>query len=208
MKLFNISKSNNTFLSKTYKSSMADLSSFFRIGQDKVNPNIILIPDRATFDLLQGRKSEDWGVGWQKAEDVYLLNPRNYQSESSHIYSDEKYTALLKHELCHCFIEIITNRYYRPVWLNEGLAVFLSGQNKFHSKPTSLKTFPFDDFYDKSGPGVYTKAGFIVEFLVKKFSKQKILKLLKQSKQFNSAEKFRKLFKQVYGLNLNPAIFI
>ena len=208
MNVFNISKAKNKFLSKAYKSSIADLSLFFGVSQDKVNSNIILIPDRATFDLLQGRKTEDWGVGWQKAGDIYLLDPKNYQTESSHTYSDEKYTALLKHELCHCFIEIITNRYYKPIWLNEGLAVFLSDQNKFHSKPTSLTTFPFDDFYDKSGPGVYTEAGFIVEILIKKFGKQKILKLLKQSKTFNSPAKFKKLFKQVYGLNLSPAILI
>ena len=59
-------------------------------------------------------------------------------------------------------------------------------------------------FYDKGGAaGVYEESGFVVELLVNKFGKTKLLKLIKTLHTTNSEKQFKKLFKDIYGFNLN-----
>lgn len=180
---------------------MIELDSFFRLNWEHNRPNLILVPDRKTIDALKGKKTEAWLVGWVNGTDAYLLSDKNYEKESNHKYSDKEYFALIKHELAHCFSDIISNFSRKPVWLLEGISIFLSGQNKFKTKPKKLSKFI--DFYDKCRKEVYHESGFAVEFLVKKYGKEKLLKLLKKAKEADSKEDFANLFKSIYGFNLS-----
>lgn len=82
----------------------------------------------------------------------------------------------------------------------EGISIFLSGQNKFKTKPTEYKNFL--EFHKNIEKNVYSEAGFAVEFLIKKYGKQKLLLLLKKSKECKYKNDFAKLFKSIYGFNL------
>ncbi|MDP4038737.1 MAG: hypothetical protein Q8P54_02105 [bacterium] len=197
---FKISKSNHSKLDKVYEKSMTELISFFGLNWKYNRPNLILVPDRKTIDLLCGEKTEDWLVGWVRGRDAYVLNHEAFGTDSSHEYSNEQYFALIKHELTHCFSGNVSKYAHIPVWLTEGISIYLSGQNKFKTKPKKLTRFI--DFYQEGGKGLYSEAGFAVELLVKKHGKQKILKLLKRLKEVNSRKDFANLFKSIYGFEL------
>jgi len=205
MKIFNLFSKVDSFLEKEYEKSMKELKEFFGINWIYNTPSIILIPDRKTIDILKETKTEDWLVGWANGHIVYLLGRKNYEKESCHKYSDEEYSALLKHELCHLFVNIFTE-YYKsiPTWLEEGICIHLSGQDKF-KKP--LKKFEkFLGFTDDVGKGVYNESGFAVELLINKFGKEKFLKLL----ACDFGRKYENLpseFKKIYGRDLNYKTF-
>ena len=199
--VFQIKKIENFELDSFYESTMKELNSFFGLKWEQNKPNIILVKDRKTIDLLGQKKTEDWVVGWVKGNDVYLLSDKNYESESCHKYSKEEYEALLKHELAHCFSNVISEGFYKPIWLLEGISIFLSGQNKFKNKPKLLKNFI--EFFEKGGKEVYSEAGFVVEYLVKKYGKEKLLSLLAQIKKAKTEKDFNNLFKSIYGFDLS-----
>jgi len=195
-----IKKAKNKKVEKMYDKAMKELKAFFKIKWKGNKPGLVLVPDRKTIDLLQGRKSEPWGVGWARNNTVFLLAPKNYEKESIHKYSDETYYALLKHELVHIFVQAHLDKFDKPLyprWISEGLAVFLSGQNKFKTKPTKFKQFL--DFYEKDGKEIYNESGFAIELLFNKFGREKMLLLIKSASEFRNKAKFNRLFKKIYG---------
>lgn len=151
--IYQIQTINNPKLEKFYEDSMAELDSFFKLNWKRNRPNLILIPDRKTINALKGKETENWVVGWTEKTNIYLLSNENYEKESNHKYSDEEYRALIKHELTHCFSDIITGSNKKPVWLLEGISIFLSGQNKFkfktkpNLKAAILRPFEFKNLW-------------------------------------------------------------
>jgi len=197
--VFEINKVDRPKIDEVYENSMGELDNFFELGWVKNRPSLILIPDRKTMDALKGEKTEDWVVGWG-GRDVYLLSDKNYEKESSHNYSDEEYFKLIKHELAHCFSNVISGFANKPTWLLEGISIYLSGQNSMKKKPGKLENFI--EHYDTLDRNSYRESGFVVEFLVEKQGKEKLLELLKKSGNTDSKEGFSELFKSIYGFDL------
>lgn len=186
-------------LEKTYQQAINDLNSFFELGWKHHLPPVFLVPNRSTIDKLKGQKTADWVVGWTTLTPpaVYLLDKENFEAESSHSYSDEKYAALLKHELTHCFYYALTDNYTKPLWLKEGIAVYLSDQLKWKNKPEKLNKFL--DLFDKQAKELYSQAGWAVKILLDNFPKDNFLKLLEKIKKTKpKKEKFNQIFTQIY----------
>src|SRR4030065_1782845 len=93
---FIIKSKKDKLLQKIYNSSMRDINKFFGVDWKFNKPNLFVVPDRKTIDLLLGRKTEDWIVGWSKGKDAYILDRNNLEKESSHKYYPEVYSALIK----------------------------------------------------------------------------------------------------------------
>ena len=127
--------------------------------------------------------------------------------ESPHkkIQDDKEYLSLLKHEVVHCFFNILSKRKYKPDWLWEGIAIYLSGQLE-HKKPIE-KFDNFIKFYDKTGEEVYKESGFAVKFLIEKFGKERILRLIKALSNIGNSEEFIEKFKDIYGFELSYGNF-
>jgi hypothetical protein len=181
---------------RAYRWAMRELGDFYNIKWTHHTPNIIVVDDRKTIDALRKEKTEPWLVGWtDKSQNFHVLNFKKFGKESSHRYSREHYEALIKHELSHLFVDILTGgqHNFRPVWLNEGIALYTAGQNKFRRKP--LKFHEFLAFYDHGGAGVYQESGFFVEMLVKKFGKEKLFRLIRATKKAPSKKAFDAKFK-------------
>ena len=199
--VFEIKEIKNPKLDKFYKKSMKELEEFFGIKWKYNPPFIILIPDRKTINSLNQEKTEDWLVGWASGRAIYLLDSKNYEKESCHKYSEEEYSATIKHELAHCFTKIISKGLKVPSWLSEGISIYLSGQNKFKNKPE--KFVKFLEFYNRGGKGIYGESGFAVGLLVKKYGKKKLLSLVHQCGKSKNEKEFKRLFKRIYGFELN-----
>lgn len=132
---------------------------------------------------------------------MFVLNKNNFEKESNHNYSDEIYLKLIKHELAHIFFSKLSNGRNKPVWLSEGVSIYASNQLKNKKKPEAFKNFL--KFGEKKGKGVYEESGFVVELLVNKFKKEKLLNLIKNLSKANSEDSFKALFKEIYGFELN-----
>ena len=202
--IFEIKEKKDKFLEDSYRKSMKELDGFFEIGWIRNTPSVCVVPDRKTIDKLYHQKTEKWLVAWARTSSriIYILNRKNFEKESDHKYSKEKYYALIKHELSHMFISTyLKSSSIKPYWLDEGVAIYLSGQNKF-KKPIN-KFNKFLEFYHKYGKEIYNESGFFIELLVKKFGKNKLLELIKSLKEIESEKEFNKKFKQIYGFDLD-----
>ncbi|HNP89548.1 MAG TPA: hypothetical protein PKI75_02870 [Candidatus Woesebacteria bacterium] len=188
---------------------MKDLGEFFGINWTKNPPLVFLVKDRKSINEIIGQDTADWLVGWgsRLRGGVFLLSKENYEKESINKYSDEKYYGLLKHELAHCFADILTGDYRRPVWLSEGLAQYLSGECLRRGKPVILNHFL--DYFETEGEFLYRESGFAVELLIKKFGKEKLLELLRkinESRPFKNSE-FGNIFEIIYQQKLSYSLF-
>ena len=199
--IFKITPIKDELLEKIYSESMKDLGVFYEINWIENTPSINIVDDRKTINLMKGRRTEEWLVGWSNGNKVYILNRDNLEKESNHKYDPERYSALIKHELSHSFYEVLSNNIHKPVWLCEGVAIHTSGQNKFKKQPVEFKEFL--KFYEIGGSGVYEESGFFIQFLIEKFGKEKLLNLIKSSKNTKTEEEFNELFTREYGFDLN-----
>ncbi len=121
-----------------YKKAMEDLKDFYMINWDENTPVLFLVDSRKGYDILTNQKTEGWEVGRHLGENkILLISSESYEKESIHRYSDEEYFFLIKHELSHLFYNIFSQG-QGPVWLDEGFAIFTSGELK---KKTKINEF-------------------------------------------------------------------
>lgn len=198
--IYKITPIKDDFLENIHKESLHNLNTFYEINWMHHLPRIIVVDDRKTMDLLKGEKTEGWLIGWSERKAIYVLNKNSFGNESNHKYDPDEYSAFIKHELSHSFFDVLSNSHTKPVWLNEGVAIYVSGQNKFKKKPNEFKKFL--EFYDNGGKDIYNEAGFFVQTLVERFGKQKLLNLIKELKNIKNKEEFERFFAKEYGFNL------
>jgi len=157
------------------------------------------MPNRETIDIFKGEKTPRWLTGWANGNNIFVLAREHWNENASKPYNDEYYGALIIHELVHLYVNYYTKNNYEPHWVNEGIAIYLAGQNKFTPKPEQFKTF-LDCFKcDKPNAKVYDESGFVVQFLVEKYGKKQFIELLKQFPEIKSKKDFEILFKKIYG---------
>lgn len=199
--IYNIKAKGDYALSSFYSQAMKELGDFYEVNWNQNSPEVVTVPNRKIINALRGYSTEDWVVGWSENNIVFLLNSRSYSKESQHKYNSNDYYKLLKHELSHCFYRNVFTYSNNPIWLNEGLALYLSGMNSEVTKPNNFKSFL--KFYDNSSAEVYAESGLVVELLVTKFGKEKLISLIRKIKDTNTDKEFQKLFEKIYNFELS-----
>jgi len=125
-----ITKKYSSNVENFYKKAMKELKDFYIINWNENTPVLFLVDSRKDYDVLINQNTENWEVGRHIGENkILLITPESYEKESIHKYSDEEYFFLIKHELSHLFYNIFSQG-QRPVWLDEGFAIFTSGELK------------------------------------------------------------------------------
>ncbi len=204
--IYKIKEYKNKLIEKAYREGMKEFNKFFGINLEyNKEPDICILNSRKEIDLLKRYKSERWVNAFViggKGNIVYILDNNRMEKESSHKkHSDNEYSALIKHEICHLFEHVVSKNCYKPLWLGDGLAVYLSGQLKFYNK---INTFSnFIESYDKYNKSTYTEGGNACMLLIENFGKKKILRLISRSSEVNNKNDFAKLFKKIYGFDLS-----
>lgn len=197
--IFQIEPMENNELEQVYERAMEELGEFYGFTWGRNRPQIIILNDRKAIDKIKGTKTEPWLVGFaMRGSIVYLLKKENFATESSHVYSDEKYAALLKHELAHLFFQIASKNQKAPVWLNEGVSLYLADQLKWKKQPEKFESFL--DFASNGGKGVYSESGFVIKLLVEKFGKEKLIELIKSPNEFSKIFGFDLTFEKINEL--------
>jgi len=200
--IYNVSttQSNNIKVKSFYDKAMKELIEFYGINWVKNTPIIYLVDSRESFDVISGYQTEDWVVGRALSYNkLLLLSPESYEKESSHKYSDEEYYSLLKHELSHLFYMIFSQG-KGPVWLDEGFAIYTSGQLRTKERPKEFKNFL--KYYSNEDKDVYSEAGFVVEGLIKKYGQEKVIDFLKVLPNVSSKDEFKKEFGKYFDIQL------
>jgi hypothetical protein len=171
---------------------------------------IHLFPTHHSYEKKLGRKTEDWEVGYfnPKTKEIYILTPTAFERESCH--SVQEFPKVLIHEITHLFLET-TFPFWKPVWLAEGLALYLARQNPQVKVSRSLLR---DNFLIKlASPGGwrrYVSCGAYrlslewVRFLIERFGREKFLTLILSFSNLNGSfeDNIKKVFKKVYESSL------
>lgn len=186
--------------------SVTFFGDFFEIKLQP-RPCLILVDSHKQFEQIISKPIPNWLTGYNVYNLVFVLHPDKWQTESNHQYSPDKFKATLKHEICHIYFKKITGS-SQPIWLNEGLALYLSGQLKFRKDPGKLDNFlQFSTDNTIGNQTVYDQSGFAVQTLHQKYGKQNLLKLIKSIKTLKSPSKFSTLFQKIYKIPLTYQTF-
>lgn len=196
----NTTQSYNKEVKAFYDKAMKELIYFYGVNWIENTPVIYLVNSRESFDIISGYQTEDWAVGRALSYNkLLLLSPESYEKESRHKYSDEEYYSLLKHELSHLFYMIFSQG-KGPIWLDEGFAIYTSGELVIKNKPKELKNFL--KYYSHEDEDTYDEVGFVVEGLIKKYGKEKVLGFLKLLPDIDSEESFNNEFEKYFEIGL------
>src|SRR3989344_5061957 len=142
IKLFRLKSESNKNLEIEVGKIMDELNEFFGLDWTENLPKVIFLESREQIDQFYGQKTEDWVVGWSgKNQTVYLLDQEKTGIENKRKYYEKEYRALIKHEFTHAFYSILTGYTHYPVWLNEGVSIYISGQLEFKKKIGLFKNF-------------------------------------------------------------------
>ena len=180
---------------KLIKSIFEEFNEFFNSKINYKDINIFFVSNRDDFNSQVGRKTENWEVAiTSNKKGIVFFDRDDFERESCHSYSEEKYNQMLKHEIIHA-ITFIHFKLYFPNWLVEGIAIYFSGQNSLNQKPNEFKDFI--SYWDHLDRGIYKESGFAVEILLKKRGKEKFLNLLKSLKENESERFFNEKFKEI-----------
>jgi len=206
--IFKVSSVNDDLIQSAYDEGMQRLNDFWGINWIKNTPDLYIIENRADINKIKGRETESWVVGWAASTDsgkniIYLLDFDKLETESDHKKDEAKYRALITHELCHLFVSAIEKKSppMGPMWWNEGISTYLSGQLLFKKRPE--KFIGFLDSNRENPRPAYNEGGFVIELLVEKFGKDKLIEMLTYLRDSSPTTTFKDDFNAVYGFELS-----
>jgi len=198
--VFKVTPLENKKLQGYKDKSLKELNEFFKIRWVYNTPKIFVVDDRETINLLRGKETEPWVVGWSSGKTgIFILNPDNISKESSH--DGEKYNIehLVKHELAHALFQINFGS-SKFMWINEGVSIYLAGQLDKYPMPSE-----FEGFLD--GNKVYQESGSAIMLLMDKYRKDKLFEFFKKQNGIEDAKGLQSLFKDIFGKELTYELF-
>ncbi|MCF7835052.1 hypothetical protein K9M48_03265 [Candidatus Gracilibacteria bacterium] len=190
-------------IDKIKEEAIDEYNSFYNMNIDKSTIKLYIFKDRQTLDEIKGKKTENRMIANAKGTHIYLYDLDKVEeiSKGYHKKDISRYHETIRHEIAHSFYWLYLNgNYFRANRLNEGMAIYLSGQIKRKNKPVEFKNFL--NFRDNEGEQVYIESGFIIEFLINNYDKEKILELIRYLGKIKSKEEFFETFKDIYGFEL------
>lgn len=198
----------NKLIEESYNKGMKELNEFFDIDwKSNLFPMVCILNNRKEMDLFYGEKTENWILAFikPKVNVIYILDHDKIKYESNReTISDSEYYSFIKHELCHIFFNIIANGNWKPLWLSEGTAVYLSEQLKYLKDVKKIeRCIESYDKIDNFPFYTYAVGGMAVKLLIENFGKEKLLNLISRSGEAKDKEDFAKLFKEIYDFDLN-----
>ncbi len=204
--IFRMNEEKNERMNDFFMKSIDELNDFFEVNWKKNLPKLVILDNICVADKVFeeqfGKKRANWTIGWIEEMRKVIVLDKNHCNQ---IKSEKGHFALIKHELVHSFTLVYCmknkiDNIKMPVWIWEGMAMYLSGQldgQKIKKFEKVLESF------DSYGDRVYQESGFVIDLLIKRYGKEKLFELLKGFNDINSEDEFKELFKENYGFALN-----
>lgn len=178
--------------------------SFFDVKPKSIN--IKVYETRKDFEKKLNRKTSGWEVANASySGSIDILHPDCFEKESTH--GKEEFLPILKHEISHIFLDLLSCGRKIPKWLDEGFSSYVAGFN-------IAKDFLYieEDFCKKLGTPkgwdehshyyAYKTSQMFVGFLIKKFSMKKVCKLISTLEKNYYYGSFNKNFKRIFGKSI------
>jgi hypothetical protein len=198
--VFDLIFSKDKEIQKMYGQAMKELNDFFEIRWERNRPSIIIAPTRAALDKIAGRETPNWWIGMKLMGSpvvVLLAYETALKEKGNNIHTKKNFYQLTKHELCHCFTNIVAGSFH-PRWISEGVSLYAANQLSNYKKPER-----FEGFFDDKNKNLYQESGYAVELLIEGYGRQELLKFLRLLK----TKKAPDAFKEAYGLPLTYETF-
>lgn len=167
-------------------------NNFFKI-QTKEKTTIVIYNSvnqfqRRAYGLFMSFILKDWSVGGALKGSIYLTSPEN--PDKMHNYTDM--LEILVHEYTHTQVWQI--KPYVDIWIDEGLAVYFANQKNriIYEIPTfeQMQAQSSNDFVNANG---YTFSYYYIDFLLKNYDNEQIIKLIKTDNYEESLGKSKKV---------------
>lgn len=164
---------------------------------------LIFLNSRQQFDDIVGRPTLPFETAFSSENLIFMMAEDVFEQESNKKFNYQNNLLTVRHEVCHKFFRRLVWR-TQPVWLNEGVAIYLSGQYK-NKKPVDKFTnfLMFDSKNAIDDLSVYQESGFVVEKLINKFGKEKFINFLTTLRGIPDNSLVYSKFQEAFGLELN-----
>lgn len=154
---------------------------------------IILVYSRKEIDRLWGEKTQNYVAGFAKKKKIIIFSPEVIEKETC--WEKKDFYTTLVHEINHLFFREIAGA-YKPLWLSEGLATYLQGGKKKRRKKKFKISYNILMKGSKNGFLAYENYFSFVYYLIKKYGKKRIIKVLCEIRQ---RKKIDNIIKEVYN---------
>jgi hypothetical protein len=191
-------------IDQTKEDAVAKYNEFYWMNLNPVNIKIHTMKNRETMDQVQWRKTDNWNRAVTRWNYIYLFDLDILAEATWWVHKKDlwNYTRSIRHEVAHTFFRTYTNwSKFNITRLNEGMSIYLSGQLVEKRKPVKIENCL--EFRDTIWDAVYNESGFVIELLINKYGKDKILELIKSAGKISSKEEFFEKFKEIYGFELS-----
>jgi hypothetical protein len=147
------------------------------------------------FEKYLGEKSEKWICAFVSKDNskIIIYSPESFEKYTSH--NKTEFNSVLTHEISHIYFNAIAGQ-HAPIWLNEGLANHIAEwKNSTNFKTDKLKPDILESnaLFNKLHPFErYSISRSLVEYLLKKFKKQKVLDMIKEIRMLGFKKSFEK----------------
>lgn len=176
---------NRTLLKKTLneikemlENNYQRIVQFFDVKKE-FTTNVYIYPDTERYHIdAFGEKQDTWKVGSAHKNFLRIVDP----DKAIHNHSNMIINTI--HELVH--VVTYQDLAYRPAWLSEGTAIYFSGQydyrKKYKSEPKANCIFS-NNRNDFNYNGGYFFSGSIIDYIIQKYSEDKMKEILKNPKR-------------------------
>lgn len=141
------------------------------------NIYIRLVDSLKTMSEILGEQVPDWVIGCYKNNDVYILESSNWKNKDVSTVIE-----LILHETIHIIVNNVT-KYSCPLWLNEAIAVYFSGQGRSIAEDNDIELKnPYFLSYDDN---IYYNSYVVLKNIIEKYSIDKLVERLSQSEDLS-----------------------
>ncbi len=183
------------------KKAKAKVLKFFNNPKAKLNVNVIFLKTREEMDKVCKRKTEKWVVGNSLKNRIYIFHPDVFHKVSSH--PKKEFSPVLVHEICHVYQQQ-NFKFNFPMWLNEGIAYVVANQTKKKFKKSDIRRCHTFKEWEKNHQ--YNSSGSFVQYLIKKYGKNKLIMLMKSLKKYETKKSFNNKFKEVFNEDFDSVV--
>lgn len=168
-------------LSDTLENNFKRICNFFNV-KNNFYTNVFIYPSIETFHLdMFGEKSYEWIVGCGGASGFQIVDPN--KALATHDYQSMLLVAV--HEFIHVVTYLSGKSYHS--WISEGIALYLSNQyknkKKFFNHIPNTKAIFGNDYHEFQTKGGYFFSGSIIDYIIQKYSEDKMKEILKNPKR-------------------------
>ncbi|MFA5131456.1 MAG: hypothetical protein WC467_03440 [Patescibacteria group bacterium] len=184
-----------------------DTSKVFK--DNLANVTVYIFPSRKEFNHYIGEETETWIIANASPNnEIAILSPVALKRDS--IHSSREFLPVLKHEFAHLFVNKLANGKTVPKWLDEGLAQYVAKQYKDAEYAVKKAENDFckklatkSDWNKRVDRQAYQVAALFVNYLINKYSFQKVKELLTLLDKEYYYTSFKKEFFKVYKISLS-----